>query len=101
MPVQPGVESGYAPVEAGVSPTGAAQISLPIVVSPGTAGMQPHLALTYSSQGGNGPLGLGFSLSGLSAISRTGRTIAQDGVKGGVAFDAGDRFALDGQRFHL
>lgn len=98
LPGGSGPESGYTPVEAGVSDTGAAQISIPIVVSPGTAGMQPKLALSYSSQGGNGPLGLGFSLSGLSAISRVGRTIAQDGVKGGIAFDANDRYSLDGQR---
>ena len=52
----------------------------------------------YSSQGGNGPLGFGFSLSGLSAISRTGATVAQDGFKGGIAFNANDRFALYGQR---
>jgi RHS repeat-associated protein len=98
VPDHPGTDSGYTPVETGVSDTGAAQISIPIVVSPGTAGMQPKLSINYSSQGGNGPLGVGFSLSGLSTISRVGRTVAQDGVKGGVNFDANDRFALDGQR---
>ncbi len=98
VPDYPGTDSGYTPVETGVSDTGAAQISIPIVVSPGTAGMQPKLSINYSSQGGNGPLGVGFSLSGLSTISRVGRTVAQDGVKGGVNFDANDRFALDGQR---
>lgn len=71
---------------------------MPIVVTPGTAGMQPKLSINYSSQGGNGPLGVGFSLSGLSTISRVGRTVAQDGVKGGVNFDANDRFVLDGQK---
>ncbi len=98
VPDHPGTDSGYTQVETGVSDTGAAQISIPIVVSPGTAGMQPKLSINYSSQGGNGPLGVGFSLSGLSTISRVGRTVAQDGVKGGVNFDANDRFALDGQR---
>lgn len=98
VPDHSGTDSGYTPVETGVSDTGAAQISIPIVVSPGTAGMQPKLSINYSSQGGNGPLGVGFSLSGLSTISRVGRTVAQDGVKGGVNFDANDRFALDGQR---
>lgn len=101
VPDHPGTDSGYTPVETGVSDTGAAQISIPIVVAPGTAGMQPKLSINYSSQGGNGPLGVGFSLSGLSAISRVGRTVAQDGVKGGVNFDANDRFALDGQRLVL
>jgi RHS repeat-associated protein len=98
VPVQPGVASGYSPVQAGVSPTGGAQISLPITVSPGTGGMQPALALSYSSHQSTGPLGLGFSLSGLSSITRVGATIAQDGFKGGVAFNATDRFAFDGQR---
>lgn len=98
VPDHPGTDSGYTPVETGVSDTGAAQISIPIVAAPGTAGVQPKLSINYSSQGGNGPLGVGFSLSGLITISRVGRTIAQDGVKGGVAFDSNDRFALDGQR---
>ncbi len=98
IPDHGGTDSGYTPVETGVSDTGAAQANIPIVVSPGTAGMQPKLSIGYSSQGGNGPLGVGFSLSGLSGISRVGRTLTQDGVRGGVNLDANDRFALDGQR---
>ncbi len=98
IPDHPGSDSGYTQVDVGVSESGAAQINIPIVVSPGTAGMQPKLSISYSSQGGNGPLGLGFSLSGISAITRVGRTVAQDGVKGGVKLDLDDRFALDGQR---
>ena len=98
VPNHPGTDSGYSPIEAGVSETGAAQINIPIVVSPGTAGMQPKLSIGYSSQGGNGPLGLGFNLSGISAITRVARTVAQGGVKGGIAFDANDRYTFDGQR---
>lgn len=96
-----GTESGYTPVQAGVSPSGASQISLPIFTSPGVGGIEPKLSINYSSQGGNGHLGLGFSLSGLSAISRVPRNQAIDGVKGTVRFDENDRFSLDGQRLIL
>lgn len=54
--------------------------------------------LTYSSQAGNSLAGTGWSLSGLSAITRCPSTIAQDGITRGVQDDAGDRFCLDGQR---
>ena len=77
---------------------GAAVYTIPIEVPPGVAGMQPDLAITYNSNAGNGLLGVGFSLSGLSVITRCGQTIAQDGRKGGVYYDARDRFCLDGQR---
>ncbi len=81
-----------------VSDQGSASYTVPVSVVPGTAGLQPKLDLVYDSRGGNGLLGVGWSLAGLPAITRCGRTIAQDGVTGGVAFDANDRFCLDGQR---
>jgi RHS repeat-associated protein len=96
-----GTVSGYTPVNASVSETGAANITLPIAVPPGTGGMQPQLAITYSSQGGNGLLGVGFSIAGLSAITRAPPTQYHDGFKGGIALGPNDRFALDGQRLVL
>jgi virulence plasmid B protein/Calx-beta domain-containing protein len=97
--------TGYAPgASAGalsVDATGNATYSFPIIVPPGTAGMQPALALTYNSGGGNGHVGIGWGLSGLSAITRCAPTLAQDGVVDGVDNDASDRFCLDGQRLIL
>jgi RHS repeat-associated protein len=85
----------------GVSDSGAAGYTIPIQVPPGVAGMQPNLALTYSSQGGNGLVGVGWSLSGLSVITRCPETIIQDGQRLTINYDTdltNDRFCLDGQR---
>jgi RHS repeat-associated protein len=81
-----------------VDKSGALTYSVPIWVSPGTAGMQPKLALNYSSQAGAGIAGYGWSLSGLSVITRGPQTRAVDGNIHGVDFTAQDRFYLDGQR---
>ncbi len=81
-----------------VSAGGAATYTIPIAVPPGTSGMVPSLSIDYSSQAGDGILGLGFSLSGLPSIGRCPRTIAQDSVHGGVNYDANDKFCLEGQR---
>jgi hypothetical protein len=81
-----------------VSPSGAATYTVPIQVPPGVGGLAPNLALVYNSQGGNGLLGVGWSLSGLSSITRCPRTMAQDGVRGSVNYDLNDRYCLDGQR---
>jgi hypothetical protein len=81
-----------------VSDAGAAAYTIPIEVPPGTAGMQPSLALQYNSRGGNGVLGMGWSLSGLPAITRCPQTPAQDGGRAGVAFNFNDRFCLEGER---
>lgn len=87
------------PGQFSVSPTGAATYSIPITVPPGTAGLVPALSLSYSSQNGDGFVGLGWSLNGLPSITRCPRTIAQDGgVHGSVNYDANDRFCMDGQR---
>ena len=81
-----------------VSESGAATYVIPIQVSPGVAGMEPKLSLNYSSQSGNGLLGMGWSIGGLGGVSRCSRTIAQDGVRGSVNYDGNDRYCLDGQR---
>ncbi len=86
------------PGQFNVGPTGAATYTIPIAVPPGTAGMVPALSLDYSSQGGDGIVGFGWTLSGLSSIGRCARTLAQDGVHGGVNYDANDRFCMEGQR---
>ncbi len=81
-----------------VSESGAATYTIPIQVSPGVGGMEPKLSLNYSSQSGNGLLGVGWSLGGLGGVGRCARTMAQDGVRGGVNYDSNDRYCLDGQR---
>lgn len=81
-----------------VNESGSANYSVPISVVPGTAGIEPQLALTYDSQGRNSLLGVGWSLSGLSVISRCPATVAQDGSFAPVDFDSNDRFCLDGER---
>jgi hypothetical protein len=92
----PGVPGAFA-----VSPSGAATYRIPIQVPPGVAGMQPNLEVIYNSQSGNGLLGQGWGLSGLSTVTRCPRTQAQDGIRAGVNLDANDRFCLDGQRLIL
>jgi RHS repeat-associated protein len=45
------------------SATGASSFSVPIFTSPGRAGFHPELTLQYDSGRGNGPYGVGWSLS--------------------------------------
>jgi len=77
---------------------GAASYSVPIVVPPGLNGLQPKLALNYNSSRGNGLLGQGWALNGLSEISRCPSTIAQDNKIDAVDYDRNDRFCLDGKK---
>ena len=85
------------PGEFSVSSTGAASYSVPIVVPPGTAGVEPKLSLNYSSQGRNGLMGVGWSIGGLSVIHRCPANLVKDGFIDGIDFDDNDRFCLDGQ----
>ena len=49
--------------------TGTGNFTVPIALPPGRNGFQPQLKLTYSTGNGNGPFGLGWSLS-IPGISR-------------------------------
>ncbi len=81
-----------------VDESGAATYSIPIQVAPGTADVQPQLSLDYSSQGGDGLLGVGWQLSAGSAISRCPKDLTRDGMIAGIKFDRSDRLCLDGQK---
>ncbi|EXA32194.1 hypothetical protein FOVG_16566 [Fusarium oxysporum f. sp. pisi HDV247] len=54
-----------------VSPaTGTVTASIPLPITPGRAGFQPDLSLSYDSGGGNGPFGFGWQLGGLPSVGR-------------------------------
>lgn len=92
---------GWTPGSLSVTNQGGAAYSIPIVVPPGVAQIQPQLAITYQSSGGNGLLGFGWGLSGLSEIERCRGTIAQDGSSSAVTLTLADKFCLDGNRLRL
>ncbi len=55
---------GIVPIELpAANQQGSANLSFPIKIPPGRNGLQPQLALAYSSEAGNGWLGLGWSLA--------------------------------------
>jgi RHS repeat-associated protein len=98
LPSVSGTIAGYTAGNFSVSDSGVASYSIPIAVSPGTGGMEPKISLNYNSRGGNGIVGVGWSVGGLSSISRCPTTHAQDGFVNGIDFDANDKLSLDGQR---
>lgn len=82
-----------------VDGNGGATYAIPLIVPPGTGGLQPTLQLAYNSHSSElGFLGTGWRLGGLPSITRVAATIAQDGVIGRIEYGAADRFALDGAR---
>src|SRR3569833_1774788 len=89
---------GSIPGEFAVAPSGAATYTIPIQVPPGIAGMQPTISLAYGSQGGNGELGMGWTLNGLSVIHLCSATSAHVGYNVFLYYDRLDRFCLDGLR---
>jgi len=79
-----------------VGKDGSVTYSIPIEVAPGRGGMQPDLALVYNSRGGNGPLGVGWSLAGVSQIARCPRAAAAGQKAAPVRFNEWDQFCIDG-----
>ena len=69
--------------------TGTGNFSVPIALPPGRNTLQPHLALAYSTAAGNGPFGLGWSLSLPGVRRSTGRGVPRYD-------EPRDRFVLSG-----
>ncbi len=81
-----------------VSAGGAPGYEYPIAVPPGIAGIQPSLSVAYSGGGVNGPVGHGWSVQGVSVITRCPSSRRLDALARDVSFDGSDRLCLDGQR---
>lgn len=87
---------GEIPMEAGVSPTGARTYQIPIVTAAGFK-LTPSIALGYNSQAGEGWVGYGWDIQGLSTICLINKNVYYHGVaKGASVEDKDAAFALDG-----
>lgn len=84
-----------------VSSSGGATYVVPLQLPPNTGGHTAALALSYRSDDGNGLFGVGWSLSGLSAITRCAKNPAEEGIRQGVQNDWSDLYCLDGQKLRL
>lgn len=96
-PAEPTQLVGTLPGSFQVTDRGTASYSIPIAVPPGRMGMEPDLSLRYSSTKANGMLGMGWSLGGLSSITRCPSILDREGATQPVKLDATDHFCLDGQ----
>src|SRR6478609_3481924 len=89
---------GTVPGTFSVTLSGSAVYSVPLRIAPGTDGVEPKLSLAYNSQSLSGPLGAGWSITGLSIITRGPKNARSDRVPDGVRMEETDAIYLDGQR---
>ncbi|MBH1989029.1 MAG: DUF1566 domain-containing protein [Myxococcaceae bacterium] len=84
-----------------VGSDGSAHYTIPLQVPPGVQNIQPSLSLYYSSQSRNDYLGLGWSVQGISGITRCPQNLKMDGSFTAIRLTAADRFCLDGVRLQV
>ena len=87
---------GTLPGDFMVSPMGAATYNVPIEVPSGINGMTPDLSFVYNSQAGDGIMGDGWSIGGLSKISRVPYTHYYNSFNSSVVLNNDDQLMLDG-----
>lgn len=81
-----------------VTSGGSARYAIDLALPAGTAGLAPSLTLTYDSQFAGSNAGAGWTLSGLSAITRGPRSHFSDARTSGVSLGDDDALYLDSQR---
>ena len=89
---------GSLSAESNISPSGEFTYSVPITMSESTGGFKPEFSFDYTSGGRNGPLGVGWSISGLDSVVRCEKNMEVDGESEKVNFTSRDRFCMNGQR---
>lgn len=89
---------GQIDIETGFTPTGARTYNVPIKSYSVDGFPSPEISLLYNSQAGNGIAGMGWTISGLSSITRGGKSVYYDGKTDAVRMTKDDSFWLDGIR---
>ena len=88
-------------VNTDVSTMGAATLNIPIASASGHGAVSPQVAVAYSSQAGNGIVGYGCNISGLSVVTRVPGDIYHDGSATRLVHGVADKYSIDGQRLIL
>lgn len=101
LPAGPTALAGQTITVASVGDDGQAHYAIPLYMPPGVREVKPALSIEYASGNLGGQLGAGWSIGGLSAITRCALTWAQDGEARPVQGDARDGLCLDGVRLRL
>lgn len=102
--LEPGHESvGASSINLSIDQSGQANAIYPIFVGVGTAGVMPTVSLQYSSAGGDGHVGVGWSITGVTVINRCRETVeSKDGsgeiTPSPITYGSEDRFCLNGER---
>ena len=102
--LEPGHESvGASSINLNVDQSGQVNATYPIFVGVGTAGVVPTVSLQYSSAGGDGHVGVGWSITGVTVINRCRETAeSKDGsgeiTPSPITYGSEDRFCLNGER---
>lgn len=96
--LDPGLPVGSINGSSSVSETGAAVYNVPIELPIGTNNLKPNLNLIYSSQQGDGTIGIGWSLQGISEINLAPDAWYYEEETENIEIDGYDKFSLDGGR---
>lgn len=84
-----------------VNGSGQLRYTLPIALPPGVKSVAPQVNLAYTSGSGNGIAGYGWHISGITAVSRTGKNMDRDGESREIRLDYADPYQFNGQRLVL
>lgn len=91
-----GTDVGALSGELSVTQHGSFSYVVPLFVPDGRNGLQPNLALSYLSTGGETEVGVGWSLRGLGEIRRCGHGSSRHVRPGAIEFGGDGEFCLSG-----
>lgn len=84
-----------------VDESGGTNYNVPLKLPSAPGGMQPPVAINYASNRGNGIMGVGWNIAGLSSITRCRQSTESHGAEAPINLTSQDRFCLDGQPLAL